>query len=95
MLLLISTATFIKTENKEAAKRLGNSIFQESGNKIDDKTNEAIENLKDERDQLQKKLDQLGDETQDNWQDFKSDVKEKSSKFKNDVQEFFNNQDNK
>ena len=25
---------FIKTENKEAAKRLGNSIFQESGNKM-------------------------------------------------------------
>ena len=34
MLLLISTATFIKTENKEAAKRLGNAIFEESGGKM-------------------------------------------------------------
>ncbi len=65
------------------------SDLKQRNEKIDSKTQAAIDNLKDEGNKLQVKLDKFSDTNQENWEEFKAEVKHDFSEFGKSVKDFF------
>ena len=63
--------------------------LKQNNEKIDSKTQEAIDNLKDEGNKLQVKLDKFSNTNQENWEEFKAEVKHDFSEFGKSVKDFF------
>ncbi len=67
--------------------------LKESGKEMDDKTKEAIDELKDERAKLKLRLDEIGDKTRENWEEFKNKAENQTQEFKQGINDFFEGDD--
>ena len=63
--------------------------MKDSGEKIDDETQEKINDMKAKSNELEAKLDNLGDNTKENWNELKKEMKHDFSAFGSSIKDFF------
>ncbi len=61
-----------------------------TGEEMSETTQDAIKDLKSQSKKIAAKLDKMGDDTKENWQDLKKEVKHDFNQFGESVKDFFN-----
>lgn len=84
-----------KSDAKRLINDFENSIndfenqMTKAGEEIDEDTRQAISVLKSEANELNQKVDQLTDESKENWKEMKEEIKHDFSKFGESIGNFF------
>ncbi|MBN2174484.1 MAG: YtxH domain-containing protein [Bacteroidales bacterium] len=90
----------LKTEIKDMIATFDNKIdnyqkkIKDQGETISEESQKTIDNLEARKEELKKKLQKIDETSSENWEKFKDDVKEKTKEFQQDIDNFFNPDEN-